>query len=548
MPLRLLVPLLLAALVAAQDAAARLASPVARERLLALRSLREQPSAEGERLALQALRHPDPATRAMALTVLCELAPATGRRAAATACGEREPAMRAAALAALARLDGAKAIAAVQRGLSDPALTVRRSAAEALHNLVSTGAVKPTLAAPAAVRLVADAEPAVRLAGVALAKALPGEEGRAALLAACQGSDEDTAVAAGSALAGKPYAEQAVRQLVGRTRAGTAAERLLAAVALAATAHPAANAAVSGLAGPGQGLPDLRCAGLDILTACAAGLAPEARAEGERLAIASLAADDWAVRASAADALARLGSGRAVPALIAQLDATADPDAAALQQALVALSGETGIDTVAAWQAWWRRSQAGFAPRPPSPPDGSAEVAFYDIRDTADRVVFIIDTSISMAKGNDSTTLLGSARTELARCVHALPADSAFNVVFFNDQPRLWSPALRRATWRAKRDFSAVLTSLRPQGNTNTQAALALAWTQPEVEAIWLLSDGLPTIGVIDPTLIVQEVEAWRLQQPQPPRVHTVALLNRSAEGFLTLLARSCGGIFRHAP
>lgn len=123
------------------------------------------------------------------------------------------------------------------------------------------------------------------------------------------------------------------------------------------------------------------------------------------------------------------------------------------------------------------------------------------------QVVFVFDRTGSMAGDK-----IKQAKEALAYCVRNLQPDDRFNVILFNEQPRkLFDglvPASREHIARAVREVEA----LTAQGGTNIADALREAlhlFPKEEtnsLQAIVFLTDGLPTVGEIDPQRILNLV------------------------------------------
>ena len=98
---------------------------------------------------------------------------------------------------------------------------------------------------------------------------------------------------------------------------------------------------------------------------------------------------------------------------------------------------------------------------------------------------------------------------------------------------------------------------LQPENGTNTWEALRVALRDEDVDTIFFLSDGTPTVGkVVDQDEILAEVR--ELNRWRRVRIHTVALLKGEAPAsmgaeenpaasasFMRRLAEENGGDFR---
>jgi secreted protein with Ig-like and vWFA domain len=133
-------------------------------------------------------------------------------------------------------------------------------------------------------------------------------------------------------------------------------------------------------------------------------------------------------------------------------------------------------------------------PAPPAapPPEEPAPI-FYgeEIESPNATIVYVLDVSGSMLKHDR----IKKAQTEATRSIAGLPESFRFNVVTFScTTKRLW-PSLRRADHAAKAEASAFVRSLVPYGATATGPGTALALSDKQVQAVALLTDGIPSCG-----------------------------------------------------
>jgi hypothetical protein len=212
------------------------------------------------------------------------------------------------------------------------------------------------------------------------------------------------------------------------------------------------------------------------------------------------------VQIAACRALARIPSKEGIPALIEYLDKNRGSrmrhEAVC---ALRALSGMTfGVDA-GTWRTWWESAAATFTPPPTPTPAFNYELElpkgddpeYYSIPVVENRVVFVVDTSLSMKLGG-SPNRWERARYELEDLIDHLDPKVQFNIVQFSTKVTVWQeyPLLVPATPAAKKGAKAFLDAQEPLGSTETTGALEkalrdIALTQG-VETIYLLSDGAP--------------------------------------------------------
>jgi len=247
--------------------------------------------------------------------------------------------------------------------------------------------------------------------------------------------------------------------------------------------------------------------------------------------------------------------------ILAALISIRRPDAvAALVEILPSLSGEVRADVVAyltavsgkrhgldtaGWAEWWRTSSATFQFHDSIDVQAARILAdddvtsYYGIPLYADRVVFVIDTSGSMAGSR-----MDSAKRELMTAIGGLPETVAFTVVAFSDAPVAWRATLVPADEAAKRAASSFVAELVPGGLTASFNAIEAAFTF-DTEAIYFLSDGEPTTGkLVAPDAIVKVLaEANRSRRLS---IYTIGIMpGESLTVFLKALAVANFGIYR---
>jgi Mg-chelatase subunit ChlD len=121
-------------------------------------------------------------------------------------------------------------------------------------------------------------------------------------------------------------------------------------------------------------------------------------------------------------------------------------------------------------------------------------------------VALVIDRSGSMGEGDQGATKLESAQRAALRFVDGLREDDVLTVVAYDHEIEV----LSSATGASRATLRRFIRDLYPRGNTNIHDALDRAYRElarlarPElVNAVILLSDGLPTAGPTEPAPIV---------------------------------------------
>ncbi len=85
------------------------------------------------------------------------------------------------------------------------------------------------------------------------------------------------------------------------------------------------------------------------------------------------------------------------------------------------------------------------------------------------------------------------ARSQLSRAIEGLGEDKRFTVISYSSEIKAWSDVLVEATRKNRLSASAFIKSLKAQGVTVTDDALHLAFSDPTIDTIYLITDGAPT-------------------------------------------------------
>src|SRR5688572_7073910 len=131
---------------------------------------------------------------------------------------------------------------------------------------------------------------------------------------------------------------------------------------------------------------------------------------------------------------------------------------------------------------------------------------------TAKDIVFVLDTSGSMAEAGK----MEKARAALLYGIRILRPQDRFNVVSFAGEERLMETKLIQADEQGRKRGEGFVQSLRSVGGTNINQALLVGMRQFEQNTrpriLIFMTDGLPTVGETNPTRIVDNARAARIQ------------------------------------
>ncbi|MFI5402403.1 MAG: HEAT repeat domain-containing protein [Planctomycetota bacterium] len=280
-----------------------------------------------------------------------------------------------------------------------------------------------------------------------------------------------------------------------------------------------------------------------------------ARVTDDAAALEKLARDrSWRVRLAVAVALERRRRRDDLPVLMRLLR---DPPGRVRARAAEALERLTQIpfgDDFVKWEKWWGSGGRTFELPPPRPlpakGHSSAQVTFRNIPVLSRRCCFILDASKSMtepAPGKGGKTRWDLMVEDLRAVVGRLPDDAHFNVVLFRTDVTAWRPRLIAATAAARRACCEWIGEEKPAGWTNLYDALALALSDDDVDAVYVLTDGVPSRGAETDRLgILGEfayLNRFRLVQVNCVQAGSKEGLGKRWEGFLDDLAAANDGI-----
>ncbi|HUQ69949.1 MAG TPA: VWA domain-containing protein [Planctomycetaceae bacterium] len=279
-----------------------------------------------------------------------------------------------------------------------------------------------------------------------------------------------------------------------------------------------------------------------------------------------LSSSDWRMQMTAADALGERGSEVAVPALMACWDSRVAVENYGLRHAIVcalgSLKGTQGIDALIRilpqlegqlryeaisrltlrtgekfgdrteeWIAWqksrdpnWSGPRVDQQPPPREVAWNATLPRFFRVPIYAKRVLFVVDMSGSMKSTVEGKTRLEALQDELTNAIKALPEDSLFGVIAFNDRVQPWAIQPKPATSDNKAAAIQAVWSLNAQGGTAVNDALEVALGyNGYLEQILLLTDGRPTAGkLVDTAPIVSNITGRN--QFRRVRIDTIGL------------------------
>jgi hypothetical protein len=271
----------------------------------------------------------------------------------------------------------------------------------------------------------------------------------------------------------------------------------------------------------------------------------------------------WQVRAAVIESLANFKVKESVDILIEALPKEEGRLRADIAYVLRSLTGKWFADDVQGWTDWWKVARDKFEflkeevkmdekEEGIKPSKYRTEPAtYYGMEVLSSRVCFLIDTSGSMEEAAELViegklykgTKLDIAKGELWRCLEKLTPKVKFNIVTFHTEYSAWQGKLVKATDEVKKSAVNFISKLSPQMDTNIYDPLEFALNDPEVDTVYLLSDGLPNTGKVPtPEAILRKVR--EVNATRKVVINTIAFGKDAGIDFLKKLAAENGGKF----
>ena len=141
-------------------------------------------------------------------------------------------------------------------------------------------------------------------------------------------------------------------------------------------------------------------------------------------------------------------------------------------------------------------------------------------------------------EGQD-TTRIALAKEQLKGVVRALPSKAYFNLVFFGTSFKAWQQTVTKASNKAKTLAFRHIQGAPMMGGTNIFDPLEATMQDPNVDTIYLLSDGSPGSGKFTAVPdILREIK--KLNATKRIVIHTISFGQKSE--LMEKLAKQNGG------
>ena len=258
----------------------------------------------------------------------------------------------------------------------------------------------------------------------------------------------------------------------------------------------------------------------------------------------------WELRSLAYRYLTQHRDVASIPLLIARYGAE---DGRLKQELETALFVHTGKRcwTRSGWSRWWRAKGEGFVlPHPDTVKGGGTSsggqtVSYYDIPLISSRIAFVVDHSGSMGAkvGTDQKrTRLDVAKQQLTGVVTGLSKSHKVNLILFETKvTSVWNE-IRQLSSGNRRKLIKDIEAVKQTGGTNLFDAVEFAYQDPDVDTIYLLTDGQPGNGrFTEEADIVEQVGI--MNRTRQIMIHCISIGREST--LLRDLAALTGGTYK---
>ncbi|MCZ6599055.1 MAG: HEAT repeat domain-containing protein [Planctomycetota bacterium] len=280
--------------------------------------------------------------------------------------------------------------------------------------------------------------------------------------------------------------------------------------------------------------------------------------------IESLNHDLWSTRLAAARAIEHMRVEEGVGPICMRMEHEQGRMLHELADILWNLTGKPFRTNSTSWNKWWENEGSSFKI------PGKSELkrmerdeearrlrqisrtTFFGIRVLSHRVAFIIDVSGSMNYftrgqyvGENGDARIDVAKRELTKSLDALEHESLFNIITFSSDVNAWQERINERTDESLAEAKGFVGRLGAGGATNLYGALRFAFDDPDVDTIFVLSDGEPTAGAVqDAGAIRAAVASWN--EHRSAVIHCVAV--GGSLQILEWLAQDTGGNYVKYP
>lgn len=280
--------------------------------------------------------------------------------------------------------------------------------------------------------------------------------------------------------------------------------------------------------------------------------------------MAALEHEDWSTRFLAITGIKRLRNATPVAKLVERMGIEKGRMKKHLADALWQLTAQSFDEDEQKWAAWWKAAKSEFKVASEKDLDKAdaarekrrltqrtvSKAKFFGIKVESHRVIFILDVSGSMMESMYGREIDGRgaaridiAKKELAQAVKNLDAGALFNIYAFSNGVARWDPkGIGANSTTTRQEALTWIERLGASGGTNLYDSVREGFEDKDVDTIFILSDGEPTVGdEIDPFRIREDVAKWN--KYRKIKINTIAIGGNLE--VLEWLAKDAGGTYR---
>ena len=298
---------------------------------------------------------------------------------------------------------------------------------------------------------------------------------------------------------------------------------------------------------------------VEIRNAALYQLGKDGRGEHFELMTKGLTHDDWSTRLACLRGLEALRETRCVGPIIDQMQEEYGRMRIEFADTLFNLTGQPFRNAEKSWLAWWQKEGKSFEVISLAELQTAREreeerrlkhvtnSKFFGIRIVSHRVIFIIDVSGSMEEkmdtqfeGDANLDRMAVARRELISSIKSMERGALFNIIIFSSEVDPWlEDGIAGANQKERDEAEDFVSRLKAGGGTNLYDAIKMAFGDPDVDTIFILSDGEPTVGAVtDQNAIRADVLAWN--EHRDIQINTIGIGGKLK--ILEWLAEDSGG------
>ncbi len=274
----------------------------------------------------------------------------------------------------------------------------------------------------------------------------------------------------------------------------------------------------------------------------------------------ALVSDQWDTRFAGLRALENLRSRDSVGKIIAQMKNEDGRLLHEFSETLFRMTGQPYGQAFGGWEAWWKKegnsmdliSKSDLKKRIKEEETRRlkkrSKASFFGIKIISKRVTFIIDISGSMNEPmrtryvDQSTgeTRMTIAIRELQKSIDSLDRGALFNIIPFSSDVSMWlDEGVAGSDEKTRDEAKEFVGKLGAGGGTNIYGAVRTAFEDNQVDTIFILSDGEPSVGdELDPQVIRDHVARWN--EHRDIEIHCIAI--GGALQLLEWIAEDSGG------